>query len=115
MKITRFTRCFLFMSLLTVLTPIVLFAPQAYAETYVAGQLGMTFPQSLSNGKVTQEPVGGLDLSEQPLKNSFMLGGKLGHYFTQARWIGIETGVILRESSRERGSADIFGPRRHPF
>ena len=98
------------MGLLTVLTPIVLFAPQAYAETYVAGQLGMTFPQSLSDGKVTQEPIGGLDLSEQPLKNSFMLGGKLGHYFTQARWIGIETGLSFANPHVKEGALTFSGP-----
>ena len=110
MKITRFTRRFLFISLLTVLAPIVLFAPQAYAETYVAGQLGMTFPQSLSDGKVTQEPLGGLDLSEQPLKNSFMLGGKLGHYFTKARWIGIETGLSFANPHVKEGALTFSGP-----
>ncbi|MCX5728193.1 MAG: outer membrane beta-barrel protein [Nitrospirae bacterium] len=51
MKITRLTRRFVITSLLTVLVPIVLFAPQAYAETYVAGQFGVTLPQSLSNGE----------------------------------------------------------------
>ena len=39
-------------SLLALLASIVLFAPHAYAETYVAGQVGMTFPQALSSGEV---------------------------------------------------------------
>ena len=39
-------------SLLALLASIVLYAPQAYAETYVAGQFGMTFPQSPQYGEV---------------------------------------------------------------
>ena len=46
MKTTQRARRFVMTSLLTVLAPIVLFAPQAYAETYVAGQFGVTFPQA---------------------------------------------------------------------
>ena len=108
MKITRFTRRFLFISLLTVLTPIVLFAPQAYAETYVAGQLGMTFPQALSSGEVTQHGLGDFTISsDQPLKNSFMLGGKLGHYFTQARWIGVETGLSFANPHIKEGNLTL--------
>ena len=109
MKITRFTRRFLLMSLMTVLAPIVLFAPQAYAETYVAGQLGMTFPQSLSDGTVTQHGIGSLDLSDQPLKNSFMLGAKLGHYFTKAHWLGIETGLSFANPHVKQGELKFSG------
>jgi opacity protein-like surface antigen len=98
-------------SLLTVLLPIVLFAPQAYAESYVAGQLGMTFPQALSSGEVTQHGIGGLTISsDQPLKNSLMLGAKFGHYFTKARWIGIETGLSFANPHVKEGSLELSGP-----
>ena len=40
MKTTQMARRFVITSLLALLTPFVLFAPQAYAESYVAGQLG---------------------------------------------------------------------------
>ena len=96
--------------LLTFLAPIVLCVPQAYAESYVAGQFGVTFPQSLSDGKVTQDSIGGLDLSDQPLKNSLSLGGKLGHYFTRARWIGVETGVSYSTPHIKEGSLTFTGP-----
>ncbi len=66
MKSRRVTRRLVMTSLLALLTPIVLFAPQAYAESYVAGQFGVTLPQSLSNGTVTQDGFGGLDISDQP-------------------------------------------------
>ena len=110
MKTTRLTRRFVITSLLTLLVPIVLFAPQAYAETYVAWQFGVTLPQSLNNGTVTQDGLGGLDISDQPLKSSAMVGAKLGHYFTKARWLGIETGVSYTTPHIEQGSLTFSGP-----
>jgi opacity protein-like surface antigen len=109
MKITRLIRRFVITSLLTLLVLIVHFSPQAYAESYVAGQFGVTLPQSLSNGEVTQDGFGGLDLSDQPLKNSAMVGAKLGHYFTKARWLGIETGVSYTTPHIEQGSLTFSG------
>jgi opacity protein-like surface antigen len=106
----RVTRRLVMTSLLALLTPIVLFAPQAYAETYVGGQFGVTLPQSLTNGTVTQDGFGGLDISDQPLKSSAMLGAKLGHYFTRARWIGIETGVSYSTPHIKEGVLVFSGP-----
>ena len=40
MNTAQSSRRFVTTSLLTILVPIVLFGPQAYAETYVAGQIG---------------------------------------------------------------------------
>ena len=110
MKTMKMTKHFLMMSLLALLIPIVLFAPQTYAETYVAGQFGITLPQSLSNGTVTQDGIGGLDLSDQSLKSSTMVGAKLGHYFTRARWIGIETGLSYTTPHVKEGSITFSGP-----
>ena len=110
MKTRQLAGHFAVASLFTLLAPIVLYVPQAYAETYVAGQFGVTFPQSLTDGKVTQDSLGGLDLSDQPLKNSLNLGGKLGHYFTRARWIGVETGVSYSTPHIKEGSLTVTGP-----
>ena len=65
----------------------------AHAEMYVAGQVGVNLPQSLSNvqwgaGGVT---LGGNDLS---LHNSLMYGAKLGYYFDSLKWLGVETEVF---------------------
>lgn len=109
MKTARLTRRFVITSLLALLTPMVFFGHQAYAETYVSGQFGGTFPQSLSNGTVTQDGFGGLDLSDQSLKSSVMVGAKLGHYFTRARWIGIETGVSYSTPHIQQGSLTFSG------
>ena len=78
METTRLARRFVITSLLTLLVPIVLFAPQAYAESYVAGQFGVTFPQSLSNGNSTSPGriMAGLDISvTNRLKSSRDGGG----------------------------------------
>jgi hypothetical protein len=110
MKTRRFAGYFAVAILLTFLAPIVLYMPQAYAETYVAGQFGATFPQSLRDGKATQDSIGGLDLSDQPLKDSLSVGGKFGHYFTRARWIGVETGVSYSTPHIKEGSLTFTGP-----
>lgn len=112
MKTLRIPRPIVIASLVALMVPIVLFAPKAYAESYVAGQFGATFPQSLSNGKVTQDGFGGLGLSDQPLQRSALLGAKFGHYFEKARWLGVEAGVSYttphrnKDRSRSRVQAD---------
>lgn len=85
-------------------------APTAQAESYVAGKFGVTFPQSLSSGVTTQEGIGGLDMSDQPLKNSLNVGAKLGHYFSRAKWLGIETGVSYTTPHIKEGSITFTGP-----
>ena len=107
MKTARLTRRFVIASLLTLLLPIVLFAPQAYAETYVAGQLGMTFPQALKHGEATQDQLNGFSIGDQPLKNSLMLGAKLGHYFSRAKWIGIESGLSFANPHIKEGTLTL--------
>jgi opacity protein-like surface antigen len=110
MKTTQMAGRFVMTSLLTVLAAIVLFVPQAYAETYVAGQFGVTLPQSLSHDKVTQDGFGGLDFSDQPLKSSAMVGAKVGHYFTRASWLGIETGLSYTTPHVKAGTLTFTGP-----
>ncbi|MGQ0667193.1 MAG: outer membrane beta-barrel protein [Nitrospiraceae bacterium] len=78
---------------------------EAYAETYVAGQFGGTFPwNGLSKGDLTTSSAAiqtgtvnfpsGTTVSDQSLKNSFVYGGKIGHYFSRARWFGIEAEIF---------------------
>ncbi len=110
MKTTTMRKRFVMTGLLTLLIPTVLFAPHAYAESYVAGQFGVTLPQSLGNGTVTQDGFGGLDISDQSLKSSALVGAKLGHYFTKARWMGIETGLSYTTPHVEQGSITFSGP-----
>lgn len=109
MKTIPLIRRFAIGSLVALVVPIVLFSPKTYAETYVAGQIGLVKPQSLSDGKVTQDGIGGLSLSDQPLKDSLGLGGKFGHYFTKARWIGIETSLSYSTPHIKEGSLRFTG------
>jgi opacity protein-like surface antigen len=80
------------------------------AESYVAGTFGVTMPQSLSNGVTTQDGIGGLDISDQSLKSSLNVGAKLGHYFSKARWLGVETGVSYTTPHIKEGSLTFTGP-----
>ena len=108
MKTARLARRFVMTSLLTFLAPIVLCTSQAYAESYVGGQLGLTFPgNGLSDGELTSTSApfngppsgtitfpGGTTVSDQSLKNSLLLGAKIGHYLSRARWFGLEAEIF---------------------
>jgi len=110
LKIMRLTRRFVITSLLALLVPIVLFGTQAYAESYVAGQFGVTFPQSLSNVTLTQDGFGGLSSSDLSLKSSLMGGIKLGHFFSRIRWLGIETELFYTTPHIKAQNSTISGP-----
>lgn len=109
MNMTRTLGIF-FASLLSLWLPAMLWPSTTVAESYFAGKFGVTFPQSLSNGKTTQDGIGGLELSDQPLKSSMNLGVKLGHYFSRARWLGIETGLSYTTPHIKEGSLTFTGP-----
>lgn len=109
-----------------------------YAETYIAGQFGVTLPSipwnGLSGGELTSSsqqftvagppPItgtasfpSGTSLDDQSLKNAFLFGGKIGHYFTRARWFGIEAEVYFNSPQLKQqdivlrsGSPVIFTP-----
>jgi len=97
-------------SLLTIVLQAALPLSTTYAESYVAGQFGVTLPQSLSGGVTTQDGIGGLDISDQPLKSSIDVGVKLGHYFRRAMWIGVETGLSYTTPHIKQGSLTFTGP-----
>ena len=65
----------------------------AEAEMYVAGQVGLNLPHSLSN---VEDRRGGVtfDENDQSLKSSVMYGAKLGYYFESLKWLGVETEVF---------------------
>jgi outer membrane protein with beta-barrel domain len=64
--------------------------PGVYAETYLAGEAGLTVPQSLQNIRVTSGPNSGAKATADDLKNSAVLGGKLGYFFERIPWLGLE-------------------------
>jgi outer membrane protein with beta-barrel domain len=110
MKIARIGTVLLVSSLLAAFTQNMFVTPTAQAESYVAGTFGVTMPQSLSNGVVTQDGFGGLDISDQALKSSLNIGAKLGHYFSKARWLGVETGLSYTTPHIKEGSLTFTGP-----
>ena len=84
-RVTTRLSVFALLSLLLALTS----AP-AKAEMYVAGQVGMNLPHSLSN---VEDSRGGVtfDENDQSLESSLMYGAKLGYYFESLKWLGVET------------------------
>ncbi|HET9845160.1 MAG TPA: hypothetical protein VFQ02_05390, partial [Nitrospira sp.] len=67
------------------------------AEMYVAGQAGVTLPQSLSNVEVSDPSIclpSGSTFSNLDLQKSVMYGAKLGYYFESLKWLGVETEVF---------------------
>jgi opacity protein-like surface antigen len=65
-----------------------------YAETYIAGQFGVTLP--MVDGGLKSIDVNssvflpGTTHSDLELSKSLMYGAKVGHYFNAARWVGVE-------------------------
>jgi opacity protein-like surface antigen len=78
-----------YLSVLVILILSATTAQVARAETYVAGQVGATLPQNLSDIDFTGMAAG-LTSSDLKLKESLMYGAKVGHYFESAKWLGIE-------------------------
>lgn len=97
MNTIQSTRRFVITSLLALLAPIALFASQAYAETYVAGQVGVALPsiwKGLTDVDLTGDFPAGSTMSDRALKTSVLYGAKLGYFFPQAKWFGIEAEIF---------------------
>ena len=113
METVRLTWHFVITSLLALLVPIVLFSPMAYAETYVAGQFGMTLP-SIGKGLTDNELTGifppGFTISDQSLKTSGLYGAKVGHYFQAVPWLGLEAEVYNTTPHIKQQSVTFSGP-----
>ena len=63
----------------------------AYAETYFAGQGGLTLPQPLSSRELTPLAFpNGTRTSNETLKSSYMYGLKVGHYLESQPWLAFE-------------------------
>lgn len=65
----------------------------AYSEMYLGGQVGSSvMGNSLTDAKLTDFSPNGT-MSDRELSRSIMFGAKIGYYFPQVRWLGIETEV----------------------
>lgn len=103
-----------------------------YAETYIAGQFGVTLPSVLptafdngltnvdATGRLGQILGGGGTISDQSLQNSILYGAKVGHYFRAVPWFGIEAEVyntnphIKQQQVTFSGPVGTFGPAELP-
>ncbi|MDN5941240.1 MAG: porin family protein [Nitrospira sp.] len=113
MNTIQSTRRFVITSLLALLAPVVLCAPQADAETYVAGQFGVTLPsigKGLTDSDLTGSFIPGSTISDQSLKTSVLYGAKLGHYFTAVPWLGIEAEVYNTTPHIKQQDITFSGP-----
>jgi opacity protein-like surface antigen len=80
----------------------------AQGEMYVAGQVGATIPNKVTNLEGTG-PATGISLSDLGLQNSFMYGAKLGYYFESMKWLGVETEVFNTNPNLKQQNATASG------
>lgn len=80
------------------ISSLLLAIPNVYGETYIAGQFGFSVPGiggGLSDGDISSEfLLPGTTHGEFELATSLVFGGKVGHYFNSARWVGVEAEVF---------------------
>jgi hypothetical protein len=89
--------------------------PATCAETYIAGQFGVTLPsvlgKGLGEGDLTgQFIVPGSRVSAQSLDESILYGGKVGHYFKAVRWLGLEAEVYNTTPHIKQQVTTFSGP-----
>lgn len=64
-----------------------------YSEVYLGGQAGTSvMGNSLTDAKLTDFSPSGT-MSDRELSRSILVGAKVGYYFSQLRWLGVETEV----------------------
>lgn len=96
MSVRNWRRVQAWMTLPGLMMGIVL-STSTYAEVYIAGQAGVTFPQALSDVERTSAGSGlpaGTKVSDLNLKTSVLYGLKLGYYLESLPWLGIEGEVF---------------------
>jgi opacity protein-like surface antigen len=68
--------------------------PNAYSEAYIGAQIGTSVTgNSLTDIELTDFSPNGT-MSDRELSRSILVGGKIGYYFPQASWFGLETEVF---------------------
>jgi len=85
----------------------------AQAETYIAGQFGWTIQQKFRNFELTSGGTSLLNLSDplvSDLENSFLVGGKVGHYFRSLRWLGFEMELHRTSPDIKERNLLVTGP-----
>ena len=125
MRIDLANQRFLAVSLLTIMLPFMACPRMTEAETYVAGEFGVTLPsitKGLTNQDLTSTGVSGpggtvnfpsgTEVSDQALKSSFLFGGKIGHFFSRYKWLGIEAEVFHTTPHIKQQPVTLTSPSR---
>ena len=85
------------------------FQSQAQAQLYVGLMGGGAFPNDFSDVE-GDGLLSGTNFGDLSLKNSGMIGGKLGYYFKKLNWLGVETEVFYARPSFENQTVGGAGP-----
>jgi len=81
-------------------------ASDARAETYFGGMLGGAFPNNFSD---VRDGMGDR-FSDLKMKSSVAAGVKLGHYFSKAEWLGLETELFAATPKFKAQTVPGTGP-----
>lgn len=87
--------CFGIFATTILIGSLLLAVPSACGEAYVVGQFGVSLP-SLGGGLKDVEAnstTPPFEMPDWPLTSSFLYGAKVGYYFPQVKWFGLETEV----------------------
>lgn len=88
-------QCQLFLGLIILSGCLTFMHAPAYPQAYIAGQLGISVPGSLSSIDVTSAGVpAGTTFSDLDLHNSFLFGAKAGYFSRSIRWFGVEAEIF---------------------
>lgn len=85
----------------------------AAAEIYIAGQGGLTMPNSLyglTGVATTTNSNAGATLSNVPLQKGLLYGGKLGYYSQDLPWLGAELEVFQSALKVKAVGYNVSGP-----
>jgi len=81
-------------------------ASDTHAETYFGGMLGGAFPSSFGDVRDGR----GRNFSDLEIRNSVAAGAKLGHYFSKAEWLGLETELFAAAPKFKAQTVPGTGP-----
>jgi opacity protein-like surface antigen len=108
MMISKFRVAVSLLACLLSLAP--LLASQAQAEPYVAGQLGVTFPNDFSSVEGINSNAG-FTLTDLKLKSSLEWGLKAGYFLPKSlNWLGVETEFFQTHPHFQQQNATVTPP-----
>jgi opacity protein-like surface antigen len=81
----------------------------AKAEMYVAGQVGYAIPNDLSDVSGTGK-FSGDSFSPLALKSSLAYGAKVGHFWSNISWLGLEFETYTTRPNQKQQSVGISRP-----